>query len=83
MRSELTTSTALQQQLVFGLSVASTLLIMGLWLNTTGEAGSAAVLTGVLLATMNTAQYLMRSGKAARLSNAATKMNNSVRGDTL
>lgn len=52
-------------QLVFGLTVSSTLVLLGLGLQSIGEDGFASVCTGGLLMALNMAQFLLNQGRPA------------------
>lgn len=54
------------RQLAFGLCVGGAMLLLGLWLNTVGQAGVATAVVGSGLLAINTLQYLHQSGRIYR-----------------
>ncbi len=77
MRTQ-TDSSAIRQ-LAFGLCVGGGMLLLGLWLNTTGQAGFGTVVVGTLLLAINTIQYLHHSGRTDR---ALIMTESSLKGGT-
>lgn len=67
------------RQLAFGLCVGGAMLLLGLWLNTAGQAGFGTVVVGTLLLAINTLQYLHQSG---RIDRAAIVADSSLKGRT-
>lgn len=54
-----TTPVHTQHQLAFGFSVGTLLILLALLLNSLGESGIASLSTGILLISLNVAQYLL------------------------
>ena len=77
MRAQIDSSAT--RQLAFGLCVAGAMLLLGLWLNTAGQAGFATAVVGTLLLAINTLQYLHQSG---RIDRAVIITESSLKGGT-